>query len=84
MGDANYGVCPADVMARPGWAGMTAVREGAVRAVDDIPVTRPGPRLAEGLAVARAGDPSRTSSCAERAARFRRLRRGLSRPTARA
>ena len=50
VGDANYGVCPADVMARPGWSDMTAVKEGAVRPVDDIPVTRPGPRLAEGLA----------------------------------
>jgi len=50
VGDANYGVCPADVMARPGWSDITAVKEGAVRPVDDIPVTRPGPRLAEGLA----------------------------------
>jgi iron complex transport system substrate-binding protein len=51
VGDAAYGVCPADVMARPGWSGITAVKEGAVRPVDDIPVTRPGPRLAEGLAI---------------------------------
>jgi iron complex transport system substrate-binding protein len=50
VGDAAYGVCPADVMARPGWSGITAVEEGAVRPVEDIPVTRPGPRLAEGLA----------------------------------
>jgi iron complex transport system substrate-binding protein len=58
VGDANYGVCPADVMARPGWSDITAVREGAVRAVDDIPVTRPGPRLADGLAsLARAIHP---------------------------
>ena len=58
VGDANYGVCPADVMARPGWAGITAVEDGAVRPVDDIPVTRPGPRLAEGLAsLARAIHP---------------------------
>jgi iron complex transport system substrate-binding protein len=50
VGDAAYGVCPADVIARPGWSGITAVEAGAVRPVDDIPVTRPGPRLAEGLA----------------------------------
>ncbi len=25
LGDANYGVCPDDVAARPGWDGMTAV-----------------------------------------------------------
>ena len=50
VGDANYGVCPADVAGRAGWAGMTAVVDGAIRPVDDVPVTRPGPRLAQGLA----------------------------------
>jgi len=50
LGDASYGVCPTDVAARPGWEGMTAVVAGAIRPVEDIPVTRPGPRLAEGLA----------------------------------
>lgn len=49
LGDANYGVCPGDVSGRPGWGAMTAVREGAIVPVDDILVTRPGPRLAEGL-----------------------------------
>jgi iron complex transport system substrate-binding protein len=58
LGDARYGVCPADVAARPGWDRMTAVVEGAIRPVDDISVTRPGPRLAEGLAgLARAIHP---------------------------
>lgn len=50
LGDAAYGTCPDSVPGRPGWEGMTAVAEGAVRPVDDIVVTRPGPRLAEGLA----------------------------------
>ena len=51
VGDANYGVTPADVKARGGaWASMTAVRNDDVRPVDDIIVTRPGPRLADGLA----------------------------------
>jgi iron complex transport system substrate-binding protein len=50
VGDAQYGVCPETVMERPGWQSMTAVRDGAVRAIDDTIVTRPGPRLAEGLA----------------------------------
>ncbi len=50
LGDAAYGTCPDSVRGRPGWDGMTAVEEGAVRPVDDIVVTRPGPRLAEGLA----------------------------------
>jgi iron complex transport system substrate-binding protein len=50
LGDAAYGVCPDQVPSRPGWQSMTAVREGQIRPVDDIIVTRPGPRLAEGLA----------------------------------
>lgn len=50
LGDAAYGTCPDSVVTRPGWAGMTAVKSGIVRPVDDIIVTRPGPRLGEGLA----------------------------------
>lgn len=50
LGDANYGVCPGDVSGRPGWGSITAVRDGAIVPVDDILVTRPGPRLGEGLA----------------------------------
>jgi iron complex transport system substrate-binding protein len=50
VGDALYGVCPDTVMARPGWETMTAVVNGDVRPVNDVVVTRPGPRLAEGLA----------------------------------
>jgi iron complex transport system substrate-binding protein len=58
VGDANYGVCPRDVAARPGWSGMTAVVNADVRPVDDVPVTRPGPRLPQGLAsLARAIHP---------------------------
>ena len=58
LGDANYGTCPDDVAARPGWDGMTAVVDGNVRPVDDVPITRPGPRLAQGLAsLARAIHP---------------------------
>lgn len=51
LGDASYGVTPEDVKSRPGgWAEMTAVKEDSVRPVDDTIVTRPGPRLADGLA----------------------------------
>ncbi len=58
VGDANYGVCPDVVAARAGWGGMTAVVNGDVRPVDDVPVTRPGPRLPQGLAsLARAIHP---------------------------
>lgn len=60
VGDANYGVSAADVEARGGaWASMTAVKDHQVRPVDDIIVTRPGPRLADGLAaLAWAIDPA--------------------------
>jgi iron complex transport system substrate-binding protein len=49
LGDAAYGVTPDLVSARPGWAVMTAVRDGRITPVDDIVITRPGPRLVEGL-----------------------------------
>lgn len=49
LGDAAYGVTPEQVAARPGWDGLTAVRAGAVRPIDDVIVTRPGPRLGEGI-----------------------------------
>ena len=49
LGDAAYGVAAEDVAKRSGWADMTAVKNGAIFPIDDIVVTRPGPRLAEGL-----------------------------------
>lgn len=49
LGDANYGTTAAQVVKRPGWEGMTAIKDGAIRPVDDTVVTRPGPRLADGL-----------------------------------
>ena len=49
LGDAAYGTTPAQVRARPGWAVMTAVKTGAIRPIDDILVSRPGPRLVEAL-----------------------------------
>jgi len=50
LGDAAYGVCPDSVAERPGWDEMTAVANDAIVPVDDIIVTRPAPRLGEGLA----------------------------------
>ena len=50
LGDAAYGTCPDAVPTRPGWESMTAVVDDAIRPVDDIVVTRPAPRLGEGLA----------------------------------
>ena len=49
LGDAAYGTTPEIVAARPGWSAMTAVRTGAILPIDDTVVTRPGPRLVEGL-----------------------------------
>jgi iron complex transport system substrate-binding protein len=43
-------VKPEDIGKRPGWSGMTAVKSNAIYPVDDIVVTRPGPRLVDGLA----------------------------------
>jgi iron complex transport system substrate-binding protein len=49
LGDSAYGVTPEAVAKRAGWSGLTAVKNGAIRGIDDIVVTRPGPRLGEGL-----------------------------------
>lgn len=58
LGDAMWGQCPEQVAERPGWDAMTAVVNGDIRPVDDVTITRPGPRLAAGLAnLARAIHP---------------------------
>jgi iron complex transport system substrate-binding protein len=44
-----YSPTPTAVAARPGWKVMTAVKDGKIRPVNDIEITRPGPRLAAGL-----------------------------------
>lgn len=49
LGDAAYGTTADAVVARPGWNVMTAVKDGAIRPVDDVVITRPGPRLVLGL-----------------------------------
>jgi cobalamin transport system substrate-binding protein len=49
LGDGAYGTTADAVAKRPGWAGMTAVESGAIRPIDDTLVSRPGPRLVEGL-----------------------------------
>ena len=60
LGDAADGVTAESVGGRAGWKGMTAVKDGAIYPIDDILVTRPGPRLVEGLeALSRAIHPQR-------------------------
>jgi iron complex transport system substrate-binding protein len=49
LGDSAYGVTAEAVAKRPGWSGIKAVKNGAITGIDDIVVTRPGPRLADGL-----------------------------------
>jgi iron complex transport system substrate-binding protein len=44
-----YSPTPTAVAARPGWKVMTAVKDDKIRPVNDIEITRPGPRLAAGL-----------------------------------
>jgi len=44
-----YAPTPEAVAKRPGWDAMTAVRNGDIRPVRDIEITRPGPRLPLGL-----------------------------------
>jgi iron complex transport system substrate-binding protein len=49
LGDAAYGATADAVKKRVGWGGMAAVKSGAIFPIDDIVVTRPGPRIADGL-----------------------------------
>jgi iron complex transport system substrate-binding protein len=61
LGDATYDdtITPESVAARPGWETMTAVAEDRVVVVrEDVVITRPGPRIVDGLeALARAIHP---------------------------
>ena len=49
LGDANYGVTVESVEGRQGWGVITAVKEGAIYPIDDNLVSRPGPRIIDGL-----------------------------------
>ena len=49
LGDGAYGTTADIVKARPGWEKMSAVTTGAIRPADDTLISRPGPRLVEGL-----------------------------------
>lgn len=50
LGDYLYGgVTPEQVAARPGWETLSAVNESRVYTFDDNLVSRPGPRLVDGL-----------------------------------
>jgi iron complex transport system substrate-binding protein len=50
LGDYTYGgVTPEQVKARPGWDVLNAVKQGKIFIFDDNTVSRPGPRLVDGL-----------------------------------
>jgi iron complex transport system substrate-binding protein len=49
LGDSSYGETPDQVIARPGWESLQAVKNKQVFPFDDNLVSRPGPRLVDGL-----------------------------------
>jgi len=54
LADSKFGVTAESVGERPGWEAITAVKEGAIYGIDDDLISRPGPRIVDGLeAVAR-------------------------------
>lgn len=52
LSDAAYGVAPESVGKRPGWNVIDAVKNNRVFPIDDNLVSRPGPRVIEGLEAA--------------------------------
>ena len=52
LSDAAYGTTPESVRTRAGWNVITAVKNARVLPIDDNLVSRPGPRLADGLEAA--------------------------------
>jgi cobalamin transport system substrate-binding protein len=49
LGDSMWGVTAEAVQARPGWEGIDAVKNGNIFPFDDNVISRPGPRLVDGL-----------------------------------
>jgi iron complex transport system substrate-binding protein len=49
LGDSAYGETPEKVAQRPGWGTLTAIQTGKVFPFEDNLVSRPGPRLVDGL-----------------------------------
>ena len=47
--DTVLGATPDAVKARPGWAGISAVRDGRIVAIDSSLASRPGPRVFDAL-----------------------------------
>ncbi len=49
LGDAAYGITPESLAERTGWNNISAVIDGKIFSFDDNLVSRPGPRLVDGL-----------------------------------
>ena len=49
LGDSAYGTTPDSLKQRTGWGGLAAVQNGQIYPFDDNLVSRPGPRLVDGL-----------------------------------
>jgi len=49
LGDSNYGTTADSLKKRPGWEGLDAVKVSQIFPFDDNLVSRPGPRLVDGL-----------------------------------
>nr|MDA8218748.1 ABC transporter substrate-binding protein [Dehalococcoidales bacterium] len=49
LGDSKYGVTVEQVKQRAGWGAVTALQKDAVYPIDDDLISRPGPRVVDGL-----------------------------------
>jgi len=49
LGDAAYGTTPESIQERSGWSNLSATVNNRIYAFDDNLVSRPGPRLVDGL-----------------------------------
>jgi iron complex transport system substrate-binding protein len=49
LGDAIWGVTPESGVERPGWESIEAVKSNNIFPIDDNLISRPGPRLVDGL-----------------------------------
>jgi iron complex transport system substrate-binding protein len=49
LGDSNWGTTADNVTSRPGWESVSAVQNKQIFPIDDNLISRPGPRLVDGL-----------------------------------
>ena len=49
LGDSMWGITTESVLARPGWETIEAVKSNQIFPIDDNLISRPGPRLVDGL-----------------------------------